>query len=220
MNSYAKVCKHMTKSPVEYGISRRSLLLGAGAMTLQLGFAAPPAAAEVTAGPSKALLTRALAAMDQHRAKLTMFDKIGIADFGLPSRHPRFHLIDLVSGKTTSLLVAHGRGSDLAHSGWLERFSNTPGSAASSRGSYVTGPHYVGQHGRSRRLLGLDPENNNAERRAIVIHAAEYVGTDFLKKHGKLGRSEGCFAFAQDDIDRVLTELGSGRLIFADKLST
>lgn len=118
------------------------------------------------------------------------------------------------------MLVAHGRGSDPDHSGWVERFSNEPGSAASSRGAYLTQDIYQGKHGSSRRLLGLDPQNSNAQPRAIVIHAAWYVGPQMIQDHGKLGRSEGCFAFSDNDLSMVLDRLGSGRLIYADKLGS
>ena len=117
-----------------------------------------------------------------------------------------------------ALLVAHGRGSDPDHSGWVERFSNSPGSAASSAGAYVTGDAYYGRHGLSRRLIGLDPENCNAEARAIVIHAAPYVNPQIIRERGKLGRSEGCFAFDATDLNYVLGSLGPGRMIYADKL--
>jgi hypothetical protein len=166
-----------------------------------------------------ALLQRALRAYERHRNQLSIRDYIGIADFSAPSRVPRFHLLDIVSGDSRSLLVAHGRGSDPDHSGWVERFSNLPGSAASSQGAYLTGDIYQGKHGRSRRLVGLDPDNSNAEARAIVVHAAWYVSPDMVRQHGKLGRSEGCFAFSDEDLTAVLDRLGPGRLLYADKLN-
>ena len=165
------------------------------------------------------LLRRALDALEHHGARIRLRDTIGIADFSAPSRLPRFHILDVASGTARALLVAHGRGSDPGHSGWVERFSNAPGSLASSQGAYLTGELYEGQHGRSRRLDGLDPGNDNAAARAIVIHAAWYVGEDMVRQHGKLGRSEGCFAFAQSDLDVVLDRLGPGRLLYADKLA-
>jgi len=166
-----------------------------------------------------ALLQRALQAYERHRNQLGVRDYIGIADFSAPSRVPRFHLLDMVSGNARSLLVAHGRGSDPDHSGWVERFSNLPGSAASSQGAYSTRDIYEGKHGRSRRLVGLDPNNSNAEARAIVVHAAWYVSPDMVQQHGKLGRSEGCFAFSDGDLNAVLDRLGPGRLIYADKIN-
>ena len=35
--------------------------------------------------------------------------------------------------------------------------------------------------------------------RAIVIHNAWYAEADMIQLHGKLGRSEGCFAFSRDE---------------------
>ena len=200
-------------------ISRRHLLLGGGAAALGMlqqtnGLAALPG----PAFPRPALLQRALSALDRHHATLKHRDVIGIVDFSQASRIPRFHIVDVMSGRSQSLLVAHGRGSDPDHSGWVERFSNSPGSAASSAGAYLVGNGYSGKHGRSQRLIGLDPENSNAEARAIVIHAASYVSDDIVRATGKLGRSQGCFAVAQADIAQILGRLGPGRMIYAAKL--
>lgn len=189
-----------------------------------MALAASRASGAVRMGSSEnaidpALLQRALRAYERHGNQLSARDFIGIADFSAPSRIPRFHILDMASGKSQSLLVAHGRGSDPDHSGWVERFSNLPGSAASSQGAYLTRDTYQGKHGRSRRLVGLDPDNNNAEARAIVIHAAWYVSLDMVRQHGKLGRSEGCFAFSEDDLATVLDRLGPGRLLYADKIT-
>jgi len=173
----------------------------------------------VYGGPDQALLGGALRAFERHQERFGFRDYIGVVDFSAPSRLPRFHVVDLVSGKSSALLVAHGRGSDPDHSGWVERFSNLEGSAASSRGAYLTADIYQGKHGQSRRLIGLDAENNNAEARAIVIHGAWYVSTEMARQHGKLGRSEGCFAFAEVDLAQILDRLGPGRMIYADKLT-
>lgn len=201
-------------------ISRRHLILGGAALAFSTAARATlmPSAPLATASLPQPLMRRALQALEQHQLKIAIRDFIGIADFTAPSRIPRFHILDLASGRSRSLLVAHGRGSDPDHSGWLELFSNTPGSAASSDGAYLTGETYVGAHGRSRRLVGLDPQNSNAEARAIVVHAAWYVSPDMISDHGKLGRSEGCFAFDQNDLSYVLDRLGQGRMIYAGKL--
>jgi hypothetical protein len=115
------------------------------------------------------------------------------------------------------MLVAHGRGSDPGNTGWLERFSNRPGSNASSGGSFLTGQAYSGKHGHSRKLIGLDPENSAAEARAIVIHAASYVSAELARDQGRIGRSQGCFAVSQADLAQVMARLGPGRLLFASK---
>ena len=164
------------------------------------------------------LFRRALAALQRHGDQVPNRDKMGIVDFDLPSAQPRFHIVDLQSGQSRSLLVAHGRGSDPEHTGFLTRFSNEVGSACSSQGTYLTGDIYIGQHGRSRRLYGLDPSNSNVEPRAVVVHAAWYVSPDMISQHGKLGRSEGCFALSTADLEDTLQSLGQGRMIYADKV--
>jgi hypothetical protein len=143
---------------------------------------------------------------------------MAIVDFTAGSAQPRFHFVDLADGRSTSLLVAHGSGSDPAHTGYLKRFSNDFGSNASSEGAFVTSDYYVGKHGRSQRLVGLDPSNNNALGRAIVIHAAWYANPDMLRTHGMLGRSQGCFAVGERDLEQVFARLGPGRMIYAAKV--
>jgi hypothetical protein len=163
------------------------------------------------------LLRRALDALERHRDSITYRDFIGVADFSLPSRLPRFHVVKLADGSVRSHLVAHGRGSDPSRTGWLERFSNEPHSNATSAGAYRTGSLYVGAHGHSMRLEGLDPTNSNALSRAIVVHAAWYVNEDMVSQSGVLGRSQGCFAVADASLSEIMTTLGPGRLIYADK---
>jgi hypothetical protein len=175
-----------------------------------------PASAIEPASGVAALLPRALAAFDAHSGHLAMRDTIGIVDFAAPSRQPRFTLIDVASRSVTeTFLVAHGKGSDPANRGWVERLSNREGSEASCSGSFVTGELYSGEHGHSRRLIGLDPENDQALNRGIVIHAARYVSEGFAQEHGRVGRSQGCFAVSPGAISTVLARLGPGRLLFA-----
>lgn len=181
--------------------------LGPGAATLP-----PPS----PTADSPTLLTRALAALRDHGNHVAARDVIGIVDFSAPSREARMQLVDVASGRVlSSHLVAHGKGSDPANKGWVERLSNEYGSEASCSGSFLTGDTYYGRHGRSRRLIGLDPENNLAQTRGIVIHAASYVGPDIASMQGRVGRSQGCFAVSNADIDHVLGLLGPGRLLYA-----
>jgi hypothetical protein len=183
---------------------------------------AQPAPAQIAtpsapAGIDPQLFARAKAALDQHR--IAARDTMAIADFSQPSSEPRFHLVDLASGQVESHRVAHGRGSDPAHSGYLERFSNDFGSYATSNGTYTTGDYYDGKYGLSMKVRGLDWSNNNAESRAIVIHNAWYAEDDMIPLHGMLGRSEGCFAMSRASQDRVMRRLAGGRMIFAEKLA-
>jgi hypothetical protein len=173
---------------------------------------------EGVSGPiAPGLLRRALDALEQHRDSITYRDFIGVADFSLPSRAPRFHLVKLADGSVRSHLVAHGRGSDPSRTGWLERFSNEPHSNATSAGAYRTDSFYFGAHGHSIRLEGLDATNSNALSRAIVVHAAWYVSQEILGVSGVLGRSQGCFAVAGSSLREIMAHLGPGRLIYADK---
>lgn len=205
--------------PYRSPISRRSLfaLGGAGAAA---AWVAPRSAVAACARISfrHPLLEKAKAALDAHQDLIVERDRIGIADFARSSRELRFTIADLHSGIARSYRVAHGRGSDPDHSGWLQAFSNVPDSLATSRGAYLTGEEYDGKHGRSRRLTGLDATNNEAADRAIVIHGAWYANDDMIDKWGKLGRSEGCFAFAEAQLSEVVELLGPGRLLFADKV--
>ena len=169
------------------------------------------------AGIDPQLFARAKAALDQHG--IYARDSIGIADFSRPSADPRFHVVNLASGQVDSYRVAHGRGSDPEHSGYLQRFSNDFGSYATSNGTYVTTDYYDGKYGLSLRVRGLDWSNNNAEARAIVIHNAWYAEDDMIPIHGKLGRSEGCFAMSRENQYKVMRKLGGGRMIYADKLA-
>lgn len=202
-------------------VSRRHFLglsLAGLASAAPLAQAATAATADTGIPVSPALLRRALDALDRHRDSITDRDFIGIADFSRPSRVPRFHLVDLIHGGVRSHLVAHGRGSDPQHTGWLQRFSNEPGSNASSAGAFRTGAPYVGAHGHSLRLEGLDPTNSNALSRAIVVHSAWYVSEEVIGHFGMPGRSEGCFAVAGSSLAEVMTTLAPGRLLYADDL--
>jgi hypothetical protein len=163
------------------------------------------------------LFARARAALDSHQ--IAARDTIGIVDFSQPSSEPRFHVVELASGQVESHRVAHGRGSDPAHSGYLERFSNDFGSYATSNGTYATGDYYDGKYGLSMKVRGLDWSNNNAESRAIVIHNAWYAEDDMVPLHGMLGRSEGCFAMSRKSQFEVMRKLAGGRMIYADKLA-
>ena len=177
----------------------------------------PIAAVTAPVGVDPALFARAKAALDSHR--IAPRDSIGIVDFSKPSGEARFHVVNLMTGQVDSHLVAHGRGSDPDHSGFVERFSNDFGSYASSNGVYTTGEYYEGKYGLSLKVAGHDGSNSNAEARAIVIHNAWYAEPEMIAEHGKLGRSEGCFAFSRQSQFQVMSKLAGGRMIFADKLA-
>jgi hypothetical protein len=109
--------------------------------------------------------------------------------------------------------VAHGRntGDDVAR-----RFSNRPGSLQTSLGLFLTGKAYRGKHGLSLRLRGLDPRLNGlAERRAIVLHGADYVSEGTIAALGRLGRSQGCPAVERAVARRLVELIRDGTALYA-----
>ncbi len=197
----------------DISVSRRGFITGMSALA---GTFALPAEAAIG---DTALVNAAKAQLDRLGRKIWLSDVVGLADFSRPSYEPRFFIVDMVAGKVRPFLVSHGSGSDPDHTSMLQSFSNEPGSNATSRGAYLTHTWYQGMHGTSMRLSGLDADNHNAEPRAIVVHGAAYANPSMIGKWGKLGRSQGCFAFPQADLMEILARLGPGRLIFADRLA-
>ena len=197
-------------------ISRRRFIGGLALGSVAL--ASTRSFAMVRGGECPAMMPRALAALDQFGSRIAHHDLVGIVDFSVPSGMSRFHLVDVAGGRVVdSMLVAHGRGSDPGNSGFAERFSNVSGSNASCKGAFLTGDTYMGKHGRSRRVIGLEPENSGALERGIVIHGASYVDHGIAEAQGRVGRSQGCFAVSRGEIDGLLARLGPGRLLFAAK---
>jgi hypothetical protein len=203
--------------------TRRDILkgtLGAG-LVAATGLALPARlAASVAPGTPRERMLLDIAKRELDRAGNAIWkrDIVGIADFGLHSAKPRFHLVNMERSEVKTLHVSHGSGSDPEHDGWLKQFSNTEGSNATSRGAYVTWEWYVGRYGTSVRLGGLDPTNDAALRRYIVMHRAAYAESAHLAKWGRLGRSNGCFAFGEEQFRTALLSLSGGRLLYADSL--
>ena len=142
-------------------------------------------------------ITTSLEAYRHVRAeKLTDRPLVTIVDYSLPSARRRLAVADVTTGKVLFYTyVAHGKGSGLDYA---TRFSNRPGTDASSLGVFLTAGTYYGKHGYSLRLRGLDPKfNGDAYRRDIVVHSAWYVSKAFAQKYGRMGRSWGCFALSR-----------------------
>ncbi len=136
-----------------------------------------------------------------------------IIDFTKPSTEKRLFIIDLNNQELIHhTLVAHGKNTGL---NVAENFSNTSQSLQSSLGFYNTGEPYYGKHGYSLRLDGLEKGiNNNARKRAIVIHGAKYVSEDFIENHGRLGRSWGCPALPVDQTKEIIDLIKKGTCLY------
>ena len=137
---------------------------------------------------------------------------ITVVDLNKPSREKRMWIIDLV---TKHLLlntwVAHGQGSGdtVANS-----FSNINDSHQSSLGFYLTDDVYMGKHGRSLHLDGLDEGfNDDARAREIVVHGAPYVSERTINEKGKIGRSWGCPAVSPKVSNEVIDDI-KGKTVF------
>jgi hypothetical protein len=139
---------------------------------------------------------------------------ITIIDYTRPSIEERLTVINLKQRKVVlRSLVSHGKNS--GHN-LTESFSNRPGSLKSSLGFFVTGETYRGVHGYSLRLTGVEPGvNDNARRRAIVIHGANYVSGGFARRWGRLGRSWGCPAVPLDSYRTIIDAIKNETCLFA-----
>jgi hypothetical protein len=131
------------------------------------------------------------------RQELSEKPIITIVDFEKPSTQKRLWILDLNTREVLfHTYVAHGRGSG---DNIAQVFSNINDSHMSSLGFYVTAQTYYGQHGLSLKLEGKDKELNcKALERNIVVHGAKYVSEDFIRQHGRLGRSHGCPALPEE----------------------
>jgi len=138
---------------------------------------------------------------------------ITVIDFQKPSTEERLWIIDIKNNKVLQhSLVAHGKntGNDIA-----VNFSNAPNSNMSSLGFYLTKNTYIGKHGLSLVIKGLDKNyNSNAEARSVVIHGAEYVSPEFVKCNGRLGRSQGCPALPLNSHKEIINSIAYGSVIF------
>lgn len=136
-----------------------------------------------------------------------------IIDFSISSRLDRMWIIDMNKMEVTHrTLVAHGKNSGVE---FASHFSNTPNSNQSSLGFYVTGEICQSQHGISLYLDGVEPGiNDKARERGIIMHGADYVSKDFIRRYGVLGRSFGCPAIPMEDHEKIINMLAGKSCIY------
>ncbi|WP_396158626.1 murein L,D-transpeptidase catalytic domain family protein [Flavobacterium sp.] len=136
-----------------------------------------------------------------------------IIDFSLSSTKERMWVIDMLNKKVIlQTLVSHGikSGKEFAKS-----FSNQNESYKSSLGFFLTGETYIGKHGISLKLDGLEfGLNDKARERAIVIHGAEYVSKKLANRQGYLGRSQGCPAVATAIAPKLIQTIKNKSVLF------
>ena len=137
---------------------------------------------------------------------------LAVADMDLPNTTERLWVIDLQHARVLHRsLVAHGEGSGHLRA---RRFSNKEESACTSLGFYRTAGTYDGIHGYSRRIEGLDKDQNaNAFDRYVVLHAAEYASPKYVRQHGHLGCSRGCPALPPEQFKDIIATLRVGSML-------
>lgn len=140
-------------------------------------------------------------------------DILTVCDFSKSSTAYRLWVIDLREKKVLiNDYVAHGQGSG---DEFATAFSNTNSSHQSSLGFYVTGDTYVGKHGTSLRLNGMDKGFNSAAlERAVVVHGASYVSPDVVAGQKRLGRSWGCPAVSDKIAGKMINTIKEGTCLF------
>jgi len=138
---------------------------------------------------------------------------ITLIDFSQPSCKERLFVIDLNAKKILfKTLVAHGKNSGESYA---TSFSNNLHSLQSSPGFYLTGSPYLGRHGYSLTLIGLEKDiNDNAGKRSVVIHGAAYVSHEYIETYGRLGRSFGCPALPPETASDIIDTIRDGSLLF------
>jgi hypothetical protein len=137
-----------------------------------------------------------------------------IIDYSKPSYLPRLWVLDLKNNQVTfHEFVTHGKGSGVITA---NNFSDRNGSEQSSLGVFLTGQTYLGKHGYSLKLNGLEEGfNAHAASRAIVVHAANYATAAFAKQHGRLGLSWGCPAIDPHIAKPLINKIKEGTVVFA-----
>jgi hypothetical protein len=112
-----------------------------------------------------------------------------LADMGMKSGKKRFFLVDLQTFQILkSGLVAHGKGNEEFATD--KKYSNEIGSKCTSLGIYKIGQSFSGEYGTAFKLYGLSYSNNNAFKRAIVLHAMNGIPEEELNI--PIAQTEGC----------------------------
>lgn len=138
---------------------------------------------------------------------------LSICDFTQSSRRKRLYVIDVKNMKLLyNTYVSHGMNSGVEYA---TSFSNKAESFKTSLGFYVTSKTYVGRNGLSLKIEGLEKGYNNlAKKRGIVIHGADYIGADYLKNNGEMGRSLGCTAIPTQMNAKIIKSIKNGSAFF------
>jgi len=147
------------------------------------------------------------------KGMLTKTNVLSICDFTQSSRRKRLYVIDVQNKKLLyNTYVAHGMNSGTEYA---TSFSNRPESFKSSLGFFMTTRTYKGRNGLSLKVNGLEKGYNDlASKRNIVLHGADYIGNDYLKNNGEMGRSLGCAVIPNQISPKIIKTIKNGSLMF------
>jgi L,D-transpeptidase catalytic domain len=140
-------------------------------------------------------------------------DILTVIDFSMSSTRKRLWVIDMTNNKVLfNSYVSHGMNSG---GEYASKFSNADSSNKSSLGFYATGEMYQGKHGLSLKLDGLERGiNNNARKRSVVVHGADYADASVFKSQKMLGRSQGCPAIPEKIKTKLIKKIKGKSCLF------
>ena len=160
-----------------------------------------------------------------NKEKIRNLNCLVVADYSKSKLEKRLLILNPQTGESELFYTAHGKGSNA--SGKREtglnavRFSNVSGSNMTSLGFYLTDHLYNSQKNtfgpgpkNGLKLDGLNCSNNQARKRYIVMHTAQYVPPKNSPKPPKIGNSEGCITLPKGRKD-ILKKCEKGALVYA-----
>jgi L,D-transpeptidase catalytic domain len=160
----------------------------------------------------RAIFEKARSYFEKNQADIANPRFFMVIDFNLHASKKRLFVFDLSNDTVEIHNVAAAKNSDPDGDGYATKFSNTPGSLMSSLGFYRTLATYIGKHGLSLRLDGLEASNSTALSRAVVIHPADYV-----KDGSGAGRSWGCPAIDPRISAGLIAKVKNGAMLLIDR---
>jgi hypothetical protein len=148
--------------------------------------------------------------VDEEKISNTTY--LTICDMSQSSKRKRLYVVDMEKKEVViNTWVSHGKNSGLEYA---SKFSNREESFQTSLGFYITQFTYNGENGYSLKLKGLEAGfNDKAFERAIVIHGADYIGSERIHS-GYMGRSYGCPAVPAEESEALINTIKNGTCLF------
>lgn len=160
----------------------------------------------------ESLEKRAVVALDFARKRNMSTRYALFVDYGVPSGTPRLYVWDFEKNcieARTYVMHGPGKGSTAEH----PVFSNEIGSNCSTLGRFLVTKEHGRRNKTGYKLKGLDIDNRNAYRRALMIHKSPYVDGMVWKKYIPLNPRccQGCVTVTSKGMDYI------GKLVKSEK---